>query len=188
MNKLKTTNKLQLYYIALLPGEELRERVKVLKFEMKERFGASHALKSPAHITLQMPFRMEEKDEERITLPLAECANESAPFEIQLNGFDCFPPRVLFVKVMNHEPINELHYRLRPFLLGKTGLTDKQVSGRIHPHMTIATRDLTEDAFNRAWPEFKIRPFEGNFFANHLTLLKHNGKCWDIYREFPFGK
>ncbi|MCH8557478.1 MAG: 2'-5' RNA ligase family protein [Balneolia bacterium] len=182
------SNKLQLYYIALLPGEELRERVKALKLEMKERFGASHALKSPAHITLQMPFRMQESDEQRIIVSLEECAAESAPFEVDLNGFDCFPPRVLFVRVMNHEPINELHHRLRPFLLIKTGLTDKQVSGRIHPHMTIATRDLTEEAFNRAWLELKVRPFQGHFTADNLTLLKHNGKHWDIYRMFPFGK
>lgn len=177
----------ELYFIAIIPGDDIRGQIKLLKEEMSERFGAKHALKSPAHITLQMPFRKEDSEEGDIIGVLEQASEPITPFEIELNGFDCFSPRVLFVKVMNHEPIIRLHEHLKPFLKDKIGLEEKQIMNRIHPHMTIATRDLTEAAFHSAWPEFSSREFGASFTAKSIFLLKHNGKFWDIYREFPFG-
>jgi hypothetical protein len=52
--------------------------------------------------------------------------------------------------------------------------------------MTIATRDLKEPAFEKAWPEFSKRSFENSFTAKSLYLLKHNGKFWEWFREYPF--
>ena len=46
-----------LYFIALIPGKELKEKVRAVKERMKADYNAGHALKSPAHITLQMPFK-----------------------------------------------------------------------------------------------------------------------------------
>ena len=177
----------ELYFIAIIPGDEIREQVKLLKEEMRDRFGAKHALKSPAHITLQMPFRKEENEEDDIIRALELATEAISPFGVELNGFDCFSPRVLFVRVMNHEPVIRLHEHLKPCLKDKIGLEEKQIMNRIHPHMTIATRDLTEAAFYSAWPEFSSREFDASFTAKSIFLLKHNGKFWDIYREFPFG-
>jgi hypothetical protein len=52
--------------------------------------------------------------------------------------------------------------------------------------MTIATRDLTEKAFEKAWPEYRPRIFQAGFIVKSLFLLKHNGKFWEINREFLF--
>ena len=177
----------ELYLIALVPHEELRERVKELKLEMKERFHASHALKAPAHITLQMPFRREENEESRLTSGLERFSSRCEPFNIILNGFDAFPPRVLFIKVGNHEPIEDLHSDFQTFLREELNFSEKEIMDRFHPHMTIATRDLSKKMFHKAWPEFQERKFEAVFTANSLHLLKHNGKNWDLFREFEFG-
>src|SRR6056297_402893 len=176
----------QLYLIALVPHEKLRDDISELKLEMKERFNASHALKAPAHITLQMPFRRDEEFEETLTAGLDSFTAGQQPFEIEINGFDAFPPRVLFLKIDNHSPVVELHSDLQPVLRENLGLSDKEIMDRFHPHLTIATRDLGKKMFNKAWPEFKERKFRASFTADRLYLLKHNGKNWDLYREFLF--
>ncbi|UGU14532.1 2'-5' RNA ligase family protein [Sinomicrobium kalidii] len=175
-----------LYFIAIVPPEDIRQRVRRLKEEVKERFGAKHALKSPAHITLQMPFKRIAAEESQIINALEGFARLQRPFPVMLSGFDCFSPRVIFVKVEDHAPIVELHAGLQRVLTGKLGFTGREITRRFHPHMTIATRDLPEIVFRKAWPEYEMREFGASFIAGSICLLKHNGKYWEIYREFRF--
>ena len=175
-----------LYLIALVPDSELRDRIRLLKEEMKQRFGSSHALKSPAHITLQMPFRREEALEPALVQTLKSLARQQQVFQVPLTGFDCFPPRVLFVRVGNWEAITKLHSRLQKVLEGDLGFSRQELGFRFHPHMTIATRDLSEGSFLRAWPEIAKRPFDAVFAVNSLFLLKHSGRNWQLFLEFPF--
>ncbi len=177
----------QLYFIALLPPEDIREDVRELKLIMKKRFDASHALKSPAHITLQMPFRREEEMEDEIIESLENFASEQSEFDVQLNGFDAFPPKVLFIKVEDHDPVQDLHSKLNIVLTQSLSFTESEIKKEMHPHITIATRDLNKAAFNAAWSEFKDRSFQASFKVSSLFLLKHNGKFWDIFRKFPFN-
>ncbi|WP_340106807.1 2'-5' RNA ligase family protein [Rhodohalobacter sp. 8-1] len=177
----------ELYLIALIPHEELRNDVRKLKLEMKERFNASHALKSPAHITLQMPFRRDEANEDALAAALETFAKKHQAFDIRISGFDAFPPRVLFLSIEDHKPVANLHADLQILLKDTLNFPEKELMSRFHPHITIATRDLSKKMFHKAWPEFKEREFEGAFTANSLHLLKHNGKNWDMYREFGFG-
>lgn len=178
----------QLYFIALIPNPTLRNQVRSLKQEMKDRFNAKHALKSPAHLTLQMPFRREEKEEARIIKTLGEFAASQNPFTLNLDGFGAFPPRVIFINISNPGPVIQLHKNLKIILTDSLGFEPKDLIDQIHPHMTIATRDLTAAAFQAAWPEFKDRKFSASFTADGLTLLKHNGAQWEIFQEFGFRK
>ncbi|RXQ91543.1 2'-5' RNA ligase family protein [Ancylomarina salipaludis] len=177
-----------LYFIALVPHSALRERVENLKKEMKDSFNAKHALKSPAHITLQMPFRSSTQTETKLIQTLEEFARQQDTFEINLSGFDCFEPRVIFIKISDHTPILSLHAKLIPDLANKIEIGEKEISQNIHPHMTIATRDLSTQNFNKAWSKFKNREFKASFLCKSLFLLKHNGSFWDIYQEFLFKK
>ncbi|MFP4288545.1 MAG: 2'-5' RNA ligase family protein [Bacteroidales bacterium] len=175
----------QLYFIGVIPGEDMEQRIKKLKIEMHERFESRHALKSPAHITLQMPFRADPADEIFIMDALKEFSASQRSFDVNLSGFGCFKPRVIFIRISNPEPLQELHLQMKPVLKNKINLTERQIGNRFHPHITIATRDLSEKKFYEAWNEFHNRKFEGKFTINYLVLFKHNGKFWDIYREIP---
>ena len=179
---------MKLYFIALIPHEEIQSQVYLLKQEMMTCFKAKHALKSPAHITLQMPFKRNTSLEEEIQSKLHSFASKQFPIEIQLSNFGAFTPRVIYINVADHEPIIILHSNLKKFLSSELKFDSDEISSRFHPHMTIATRDLTKKNFNAAWGEFEDRKYEGTFIANSLYLLKHNGKFWDIHREFPFGE
>lgn len=177
---------MNLYFIAIIPPKELREEVKALKEEVRDRFKSGHALKSPAHITLQMPFKTESSDENEMTDVLTKFASGREKFEIALNGFGSFPPRVLFIDVTIHDPVIKLYRALKDCLVADLGFTKQEISSRFHPHMTIANRDLTEKNFQYAWSEFRHRAYQKTFIATGISLLRHNGKSWDINREFEF--
>lgn len=175
-----------LCFIALVPGKELRERVLRIKERMQRDFNAGHALKSPAHVTLQMPFRRKIADESAIVAALDRFAAGEAPFDVHLEGFGCFAPRVIFIKLVNPQPVIELHRRLKTVLQDSAGFADSEIMKSVQPHMTVATRDLTKQAFEEAWPVYQDEEFSGSFNVNSLFLLKHNGSHWDIFREFTF--
>jgi len=177
---------MNLYLIALIPNPKIRAQIKSLKEEMNEQYHAKHALKSPAHITLQMPFKRSHESEQIITKSFQSFASQQNLYNIELTNFGCFSPRVIFVKVNDHKPIIELHSRLKKVLVDELSFKENEISNNIHPHMTIATRDLTEKEFYKSWPEFEQRKFNASFTVKSLFLLKHNGKCWDIYKEFLF--
>ena len=177
----------KLYLIALIPPEPLREQIKVLKEEMKDRFQSAHALKSPAHITLRMPLRLPPKKETRLVSLLKQLAGAQKPFPVKLQGFDSFPPRVIFIRIEDHKPITALMEQLEVVLTEEFSFGIGDDHHPFHPHLTIAARDLKEAAFHQAWTEFKVRPFKATFEAHSLFLLKHNGRFWEIYCEFNFG-
>ncbi|AXJ01821.1 2'-5' RNA ligase [Cyclonatronum proteinivorum] len=175
-----------LYYIAILTDPKSAETITGFKHEMQARFGAKHALKSPPHFTLQMPFRALETDEQHIGILLTDFAASQESFMINLNGFGCFPPRVIFVRPENPEPVRQLHQALKPFLRQMPGIHPSNIPDRINPHCTIATRDLSADVFPQAWDAFKNRSYEASFVVSSVALLKHTGKLWKVHRDFHF--
>lgn len=175
----------KLYFIALIPPEELKARVKALKEKIRDKYGAKHALKLPAHITLQPPFSLFEEQETEVFAALNSSVENQDSFPVHLSGFGSFPPKVIFIKVKDQKPVKDLHANLQ-FSLADLVPGEKEAS--IHPHMTLASRDLKRKEFKDAWGEFEKREFQDLFLAESLFLLKHNGKSWDIIREFPFFK
>lgn len=176
-----------LYFIAILPEEgNLRESLKKLKQEISEEYNTRHALKSPPHITLQRPFKRAESFEKEMNTALKAFAASQTSFKVLLQGYGAFPPKVLYIKIDDHRPFEAIHKDLNSVLKHQLNFTDKELNPKIHPHLTLAHRDLDEKHFNRAWKKFKTLKFEATFTAKCLFLLKHNGKNWDIFQEFPF--
>lgn len=154
---------------------------------MADRYGTKHALKSPPHITLQMPFRYPENKESHLIEKLAFFAGQRTGFEIQLSGFGSFPPRVIFIDVIRTHILNERFFDLRDFLHREIGLTPPQKEReRFSPHITLATRDLTKEIFPEAWEVFCNQDFQATFISRDLSLLKHTGKAWNVYKRFPW--
>jgi len=177
-----------LYFIALIPHSGLREEIREIKERMRDEYGAGHALKSPAHITLQMPFKRSPADEDVISEALAGFALKEKSFRVDLEGYGSFPPRVIYIRVSNPEPVRGLHARLRKLLVDGLGFEPQEVMREVKPHITVATRDLTNTAYTEAWPVIKEEAFTGGFRAEGIFLLRHNGRSWDILKEFPFGE
>lgn len=174
-----------LYFVALLPPQEVKEEVLKMKLDFRERFKAKHALKLPAHITLVPPLWLENNDEQEFVNRLKKCAEKTLPFPVFLKNFGHFGQRVIFINVEDNAPLQNLHKNLREalnkFLPGET-------PANFHPHITLATRDLPKNEFAKAWEDFKNRSYLVEFEVEDLTLFRHNGKTWDEVEQFNFSK
>ncbi len=176
---------LKRYFIAIIPPEPLFSRVEDLKKEMMEKYHTRAALRSPAHITLHMPFLWSETKEKRLMNILVQ-TTKYQPFPIQINGFGAFPPRTLYVRPEENPSLNQFYTLITRQTREKLNLFHAEHKNGFHPHMTIAFRDLKKPEFFLAWEELKNKAFEGTFHAEGFWLLKHTGKFWVAYQYFGF--
>jgi len=177
-----------LYFIALVPDEPLFSEALQQKEEIRDRFGSKAALRSPPHITLHMPFKWRVDREEVLFRSLSRMAAAAIPFNLNLNGFGCFEPRVIFIDVEENEALAQLQQTVQKEAAAKWNLY-RLPSGRpFRSLMTIGFRDLKKPQFYKAWTEFEQKQFAASMTVDRLVLLKHNGKSWDIYKEFKFSE
>lgn len=171
-----------LYFIALLPPEKIRSEVTAFKQYAGEHFGSFHALSSPPHITLKPPFRWEREREKELKGALQRFNESWGTFEVCLNGFDRFDERVIFVDVEAGAEMYQRQKELTAYLEQELSLKPKD-RRPWHPHMTIAFRDLSREMFRRAWPYFRQQKYRRCFSAERASLLRHNGKRWEVNHE-----
>ncbi len=140
----------KLYFIGIVFEKEIREGIKALKVEAREKFGSGWALRSEAHITLVAPFHYDNEGIDKVVEKVSGL--EVGKFEIGLGGIDRFDKRVIFVKVDKHEELlaykEELDKRLEEFEI-------KSRSKSFHPHVTIAFQDLAEERFDEAYKYYR---------------------------------
>lgn len=177
---------MNLYYIAILPTPQISEEILAFKNIFKTEFGASNALKSPAHITIQMPFKRHYSFQKDLSDFLREFSSQQHPFPIALDGFGHFNQKVIFVNVLYQPLLYNLKADLAEDLKKELKFLKNELSFKFHPHITIATKDLTYENFIKAWKIFEKKKYAARFEASAISLLKHNGKFWDIVENFTF--
>src|SRR5688572_6583652 len=83
----------KLYFIAIVPPSPIYEETLQQKVYFKTKYNSKASLNSPPHITLHMPFRWVEDDEQELIQHLKLFSAENPPVNIQLNNFSSFPDR-----------------------------------------------------------------------------------------------
>jgi len=180
----------KIYFIALLPTAEVGKEIIKIKQEFAEKYGPTYALKVLPHITLQVPFTADPALEKAFCDELAEFAKSQAPFEVSLNGFGTFPNkqnRVLFINVEKSETMSAMHRQLINFLRKEFGFSTMLARTGFTPHVTVAFKDLEDDQFNKAWPEYENKEYQASFKVNNLYFLRHNGKSWEVLQKCKLG-
>ncbi len=146
---------------------------------MQEKYGCKVGLKSPAHITIVSPFWMEVLKDTELKDDTKTVAKSVSPFSIYANNFSAFAPQTLFIAVKENSRLNELK-KSADDLFSTKDYKLKKDTRPFHPHITIATRDISKAAFAEAWNYFQHKMFEESFDADGLSLLKHNGSKWEV--------
>ncbi|MEQ9424476.1 MAG: 2'-5' RNA ligase family protein [Cyclobacteriaceae bacterium] len=178
-----------LYFIAIVFDGDLGKGITELKQHFADKYGSIAALKSPPHVTLLMPFKKSVKHEDALHQALQNMANGISPFELKLSGFGHFGQRVIFINVESNETFINLHSDVHSVARSELKIFDKagKVPRPFHPHCTVAFRDLSRSNFDKAWSEFSDRSFEALTEISFLSLLKHNGKMWQVLNNFKMG-
>ncbi len=176
-----------IYFIAILPPPEIRKEIKAFKLFAQKHFDSGRALRSPAHITLEPPFKWHDAQISEVEKTLEDFAGGHYPLSIQLNNFSAFPPRVIFVDVKKNAELQNLQNSLKRILRDKLGLLSDRPERPFHPHVTIAFKDLRKAIYPQAWDHFSSINYQRSFSVRQISLLCHNGKIWEIKREFPLN-
>lgn len=170
-----------LYFIAIVPPEDIQEEITKLKHEVAEKYGSKHALRSPPHITLHMPFKWKDKRFDELTEVMKNLNGDLESLEVELKNFDFFEPRVVFVGVMENEKLNQLQKEVVDVCRKQLRLDNANYKDRpFHPHVTIAFRDLKKRMFYEAKREFETRGVNYRFPVEKISLLKHDGTKWNL--------
>ncbi len=174
------------YFIAIIPSEPVFSEIEKLKQEVSIKYSNKSALRSPAHITLHRPFEWREEKENLLTETLQQF-KFNAEFEISLKNFSGFEPKVLFIDVIENISLNQLQIKLVEHVKLNLNIFNQANDLRcFHAHITIAFRDLKKQLYYVAMKEFSQKTFIASFKCNSFYLLKHNGKRWDLFKQFHF--
>ncbi len=175
-----------LYFIAIVPPEPILEELWQLKNQLATEYGARAALKSPPHITLHMPFRYRADRESKIVESLEKLCREKAPFMVELNGYNAFPPRVIYVDVVPQSLLSLVQSGVHKVMKTDLNVFNADYKNRpFRPHLTVLFRDLKKAAFMQAWNNLKDQKISYSFDVNEVCLLRHNGKQWEIAHKIP---
>ena len=175
-----------MYFVAIICPPSVDKKVLQYKHWMKEQFGCTVALKSPAHITLIPPFWLEDEKETALTVTLQSFSSDMDTLVIRLNGFSHFGRRVLFVKVNENPALEEIKKQVENHFSKVFNDTIKKDDRPFHPHVTIANRDIKPSDFLTAWEYFSKKEFNEIFYVNVISLLKLCQGKWKVIGAKPW--
>lgn len=175
------------FFVALLPPQKVQEFANGVKQHFAEVYNSRAAQKSPPHITLQPPFEWPPAELPLLTQPLQNFAQSRRSISVTLDGYGAFKPRVIYINVLKTPELLATQQELMSSL-ESIGIIHPSKSRSFAPHLTVAFRDLTRPNFHQAWTEFAPQTLHFEFIVPKLTLLVHNGRCWEISAEFPFSR
>jgi 2'-5' RNA ligase len=118
-------------------------KVQSFAFSIRERYDTEWFNRVPAHITLLYPFVPSDQVDPTAALLKMICVDLS-PFELTLDKYGKFKD-ALFLEPSNPEPILELHQHLAK-AFPDYPIYDGEHGDDLHPHMTLARFENTEEA------------------------------------------
>ncbi|MCH6199822.1 2'-5' RNA ligase family protein [Aquiflexum sp. LQ15W] len=172
------------YFIAIVPEGEIQQNATELKLKLKENFNLKYALKSPAHITLKMPFNWNEAKEDRLNGLLKSFFDKVKAFDLKYSGFDRFGRRVIFIKTKEEPALFSLQLMLSKFCKTDLKLVEELSDRAYHPHMTLAFKDLKATQFDTYWDFIKKQKFDAKQEVKDIALLKRLEGRWVVLSKF----
>ncbi|MCS5423113.1 MULTISPECIES: RNA 2',3'-cyclic phosphodiesterase [Psychrilyobacter] len=174
---MESENKKDLYFIGILPPENLLAEIKKFKKACMKKFNSKRALRLPAHITLVSPFHSEE--EKIISLKSALKETLKKDIAVVLNGFSYFGKRVIYIAVEENKELLRLKKNVDDEISKEHKIKSKEAD--FIPHITIASKDLTEENFTLAWEYFKDIEYKKKFKAEKIIIFKLKDSGWEKF-------
>ncbi len=169
---------MSLYFIAVVPHKELRQKATVFSKDFAERFNSIKSFENFPHITILRPFNVDEKQEELLTEKFSGLNLKSSSFKVFLKNFGCFSNGknpVIFIKPESSTELQSLYDEVQENF-------EFHPKAQFHPHLTVSYRDLSPENFQKAWQEYQTKTFEDSFLVDKICLYKHENKKWNLLK------
>lgn len=167
-------NKKELYFIGILPPEDILTEIEKFKKICMKKFNSKHALRLPAHITLIPPFYSNKQKILSLKHVLKEVLRKTTP--VKLNGFSYFDKRVIYIDVQKNKNLFNLKKHIADKVLIKHKV--KTADSNFIPHITIASKDLTEENFILSREYFKNIEYKRSFKVKNIVIFKLEDSGW----------
>lgn len=180
-----------LYFIAIIPKSELREKITLIKQDFANRFNSKHALKVYPHITLKAPFKLSPSVHDELLKWVSDLHILQKQFTVELKDFGAFNNKrnpVVFVQPVVTKELQSLQQQLISSFSSAFPACIDRVDREFSPHMTVAYRDLSPEMFKQAWKEYQHKQFDASFEVDAVYLLQHDSKKWNIVATCNFTK
>lgn len=172
------------YFLAVVPRGKIQEEATEIKLAFKENFNVKYALKSPAHVTVKMPFNYNEAKEGELIQKFEDFFKAFTPFPLSFKNIDRFGRRVIFIHVKSSSQLNQLQLELGNFAKTKLNQVVELSDKNFHPHMTIAFKDMKSTKFDDYWDFAKKLKFEYTVQVDNVSLLKRTEGRWEVIHNF----
>ena len=177
-----------LYFIAIIPPEPVFQEIWQIKKDFEDNYKSKAALNSPPHLTVHMPFKLKPKEECDLINELQKISTNHSSFDITLDSFGQFNEKVIYVSASKPDALQSLYTVIAKQMKLQFQVFNSDYKNRgYHPHITVAFRNLNKENFLKAWAIYSQKEYQREFVADKLALLKHNGKTWDVFKEFKMG-
>lgn len=133
----------------VLLNDESHNFARQIELELCHKFQLCWGLKQSPHITIKAPFNAHRI--EPFVKYLENLAKQTQPFEIELDGFSYFEPKVIFLNVRENAKLKELHFKILKDLKEKFNIAPHALEGKsIRFHSTVALEDVTKKKIREA--------------------------------------
>lgn len=174
--------------IALLPPDPLSALVRTEQERIAATWGPHHALRTPPHITIIPPIEIPADEIDDLEQIAVEIARDHSAFSLRLRGYGAFPPRVVFMKPMPSEALDNLYRDWRTRLEEKMpSILARYPEKPYRPHMTLAHRDVTDDQFHEMWMHYGERRLDITFKVKAFSILDGTPTGWIERSSFALG-
>ncbi len=180
-------NTSSLYFIAIVPPEQIKRELIAVQRYMAENYQTKGALTSMPHLTLQLPISLPEWGEAALLRKLQAFSSQLKPFDITLDGFDHFRDQVIYARLKEDKAIKELQKNLMAFLREELSFPKDKTKTIDTPHIPVGKKDLKPEIFPQAWNDLAARPYKRTFTVRKICLLKHNYRQWEVLEDLPFS-
>ena len=175
----------QLKLIALVLPEPLYAFVRAEQNYIAETWGCRQSLRTPPHITLIPPISISTEESLQLGKIAADVASKNLKFEIKVNGYDAFPPKVIFIKPNFPKELHLLYMSLRGSILSVlNNVLDRYPDESFHPHITIAYRDVDPQQFKEMWKYYRNKKVKMYTTIDSFCILQNVGGEWVVEKEF----
>lgn len=174
--------------IAILPPEDYSLFVRKQEIYLAKKYDTIQGLLQPPHVTVKWPFSVDsiwQFDDYCKSL-----ANDITPFEVRIEGYGFFEPKVIFLKVLPSDELVKLHLRILSDLRGKFGIEKNKFEGATQQfHTTLAYSDISEANFHKAKQELEnVERPEWSFTFDSIGLFRFSGEEWLVHKKYNIGK
>lgn len=171
-------------HIALIPPSEIKEVVNNFKSLAQTKFGDNLQYKSPEHITLIPPFRVNNDELSLITKKITNLIKKNyRPIETIITGFYHYNNKTIILEINKNKHLEFLFNELMHI----TSTVTLESNYRFNPYIPIAKSCEDADLFLKASEYFGHLSYSKGFISNSIGIFNYVDDSWQLNKEIILG-